>query len=88
MTRSSNPRSSFRQPVLMTAVVLALTLAAHLPSYAQQIFGTITGTVRDASGGRVPDVTQRRAIPHQSDSYRPFAIHRFLFDFESAGRHV
>jgi hypothetical protein len=41
----------------MTAVVLALTLAAHLPSYAQQILGTITGTVRDASGATVADVT-------------------------------
>jgi hypothetical protein len=41
----------------MAAVVLALTLAAHLPAYAQQIFGTITGTARDASGAAVQDVT-------------------------------
>src|ERR1700722_7543413 len=55
MTGNSNPKSTFR-PVLMTAVVLALTLAVHLPSQAQEIFGTITGTVRDASGAAVPDV--------------------------------
>jgi hypothetical protein len=41
----------------MAAVVLALTLAAHVPSQAQQIFGAITGTVRDASGSAVPEVT-------------------------------
>jgi hypothetical protein len=41
----------------MAAAILALTLAAHLPSYAQQTVGTITGTVRDASGAAVSDVT-------------------------------
>jgi hypothetical protein len=41
----------------MTAAVLALTLAARVPSHAQQILGTITGTVRDASGAAVQDVT-------------------------------
>jgi len=56
MTRISGSRSNFQRPVLMTAVTLALTLALHLPSYAQQIFGTITGTVHDASGAAVPDV--------------------------------
>jgi hypothetical protein len=35
---------------------LALFLAAHTPSYAQQILGTITGTVKDATGSAVPDV--------------------------------
>jgi stage V sporulation protein SpoVS len=41
----------------MTAAVLALTLAARVPSQAQQILGAITGTVRDASGAAVQDVT-------------------------------
>jgi len=47
----------FLRPVLVTAAVLALTLATHEPSRAQQIFGTITGTVHDATGSAVPDVT-------------------------------
>src|ERR1700689_354883 len=47
----------FPRPAFMAAAVLALTLAAHRPSYAQQILGTITGTVRDATGATVPDVT-------------------------------
>jgi len=47
----------FLRPALMTAAVLALTLATHVPAHAQQIFGAITGTVRDASGSAVPDVT-------------------------------
>jgi hypothetical protein len=41
----------------MAAVVLALTAAGHLPVRAQQISGAITGTVTDASGAAVPDVT-------------------------------
>ena len=41
----------------MAAVVLALTLAARVPSHAQLIFGAITGTVTDASGAAVQDVT-------------------------------
>ncbi len=57
MTRKATPRSNFLRSALTTAVVLALTLAAHTPSYAQQIFGTITGTVHDASGAAVPGVT-------------------------------
>jgi hypothetical protein len=47
----------FRRPALLAAAVLALTLAGHLPSQAQQILGTITGTVRDATGAAVADVT-------------------------------
>src|SRR3984885_14345619 len=47
----------FLRPALMTAAVLALTLATHVPAHAQQIYGTITGTVRDASGSAVEGVT-------------------------------
>ena len=47
----------FLRPALMVAAVLTLTLTAHLPSNAQQILGTITGTVQDASGAAVQDVT-------------------------------
>ena len=39
------------------AVAAALALMAGAPSYAQQIFGGITGTVTDPSGSGVPDVT-------------------------------
>jgi hypothetical protein len=46
-----------RRSSQMAAAILALALAACLPSRAQQIFGTITGTVSDASGSAVPDVT-------------------------------
>jgi hypothetical protein len=47
----------FPRPAWMSAVILALTLSAHVPAYAQQILGAITGTVRDASGSAVQDVT-------------------------------
>ncbi len=50
---------SFRllRAVLTAAAILALTLAVRVPSRAQQIYGTITGTVRDASGAVVEGVT-------------------------------
>jgi len=57
MTRHSSPKPSFQRPAWMALAILALTLAAHVPSQAQQILGTITGTVRDASGAAVQDVT-------------------------------
>jgi hypothetical protein len=57
MTRHNSPRFRFLRQAFMAAAVLLLTLAAHLPSQAQQILGTITGTVRDASGSAVQDVT-------------------------------
>src|ERR1700678_4573746 len=47
----------FPRPACMAAALLALTLAAYLPSRAQQILGTITGTARDSSGAAVADVT-------------------------------
>ena len=45
------------QLAFIPAALLALTIAADLPLHAQQIFGTITGTVKDATGAAVPDVT-------------------------------
>jgi hypothetical protein len=45
------------RPAFLAAAMLALTCAIHLPMNAQQILGAITGTVRDASGSAVPDVT-------------------------------
>src|ERR1700722_5671347 len=47
----------FPRPALIAAAILALTLATNVPSHAQQIFGAITGTVHDASGAAVQDVT-------------------------------
>jgi hypothetical protein len=46
----------FLRAVLTAAAILALTLAVGVPSRAQQIYGTITGTVRDASGATVEGV--------------------------------
>jgi Carboxypeptidase regulatory-like domain/TonB dependent receptor len=53
MLRNSNPRFNFLRALL----VLALTIGGQAPSYAQQILGAITGTIHDASGAAVPDVT-------------------------------
>lgn len=39
------------------AAVLLVGFAAAVPSYAQLVLGGITGTVKDASGGAVADVT-------------------------------
>ncbi len=47
----------FPRPAFTAAALLALILTAHVPSRAQQILGTITGTVRDSSGAAVADVT-------------------------------
>ena len=52
---TSNHR--FLRSVFITAAVLALTLAIRVPAHAQQIFGALSGTVTDASGAAVQDVT-------------------------------
>ena len=52
MTNSSR----FLRAVLTAAAILALTLVVDVPSRAQQIYGTITGTVRDASGAAIEGV--------------------------------
>ncbi len=57
MTNTSCTKLGVPRPVLIALAILALTLAARVPSRAQQIFGAITGTVRDATGSAVPDVT-------------------------------
>ena len=46
----------FPRPALLAAAILTLTIAVHVPTRAQQILGTITGTVKDATGSAVPDV--------------------------------
>ncbi len=56
MTRCSSP-IRFWRTVSMAAAVVALSIAAHAPADAQQIFGAITGTVTDTSGSAVQDVT-------------------------------
>ena len=57
MTERRSWKPGFLRLAMMIAAVLALALACNLPSRAQQIFGTITGTVTDASGSAVPAVT-------------------------------
>jgi Carboxypeptidase regulatory-like domain len=47
----------FLRPAFMAAAVMALIIAIQAPSHAQQIVGTITGTVKDATGSAVPDAT-------------------------------
>src|SRR5258708_1103139 len=57
MTKDSSPQFRPLRPPVIAAVVLALILGARVPSHAQLIFGAITGTVTDASGAAVQDVT-------------------------------
>jgi Carboxypeptidase regulatory-like domain len=57
MKKTMNRRLAFLRAARMSAVVLALILACQIAAHAQQIFGAITGTVRDASGSAVQDVT-------------------------------
>src|SRR5580704_2743917 len=57
MSKPTGPQFGLLRPAILAATCLALLLAAHMPSRAQVIFGTITGTARDASGSAVPDVT-------------------------------
>jgi Carboxypeptidase regulatory-like domain len=51
-----SPKFGLLRSFQLAAVVLALAFAGNLPSRAQQIFGSITGTVTDPSGSGVPDV--------------------------------
>ena len=57
MSKLTGPQFGLPRPAILAATILALLLAAHMPSRAQVIFGAITGTARDASGSAVPDVT-------------------------------
>jgi hypothetical protein len=57
MSKLTGPQFGLLRPAILAAAILALLLAAHMPSRAQVIFGAITGTARDASGSAVPDVT-------------------------------
>lgn len=50
-------RLGLLRPASILAMLLASTLAVHVPVHAQQIFGSISGTVHDPTGSGVPDVT-------------------------------
>lgn len=54
---SGSPQLAFPRSVFIATALLALTGVAWAPARAQQILGAITGTVRDASGSSVQDVT-------------------------------
>ena len=51
--------SLLRRPWVATALILFLLIAARTPCLAQQIVGTITGTVLDSSGAVVGEATVR-----------------------------
>lgn len=57
MTQCKRPDVPLLRPSLIAAFIVLLGLAVYVPSYAQQIFGAITGTVTDPSGSGIPDVT-------------------------------
>jgi hypothetical protein len=50
---------TLRYSRLITCSILLMSLAMLAPLSAQQILGTITGTVKDSSGSTVPDVAVR-----------------------------
>ena len=50
---------TLRYSRLITCSILLMSLAMFAPLSAQQILGTITGTVKDSSGATVPDVAVR-----------------------------
>src|SRR5580693_1445157 len=56
MSKNSIRQPGLLRPAFLASMILALTLGASVPSFAQQIFGAITGTVRDATGSAVPEV--------------------------------
>ncbi len=57
MIQDNRPQIRLLRPALIAVSVLALVLAPQGPLCAQQIFGAITGTVTDATGAAMPDVT-------------------------------
>src|SRR5258707_8680010 len=72
MKEQTSQNCNFLGMALQCAVFLALILTAGLPIRAQQIFGSITGTVKDSSGAVVGDavVTARNPGTNLSVSAR------------------
>ena len=56
---TSSQASLLRRPWVATALILFLLIAGRTPCLAQQIVGTITGTVLDSSGAVVGEATVR-----------------------------
>src|ERR1700689_1951664 len=52
---ASAPTAPFRRRVCLTLLLLAAVFQSQL--HAQQVFGAITGTVKDPSGAAVPGAT-------------------------------
>ena len=46
--------SQFRKLCAVPITAIVLSIAAGGPSVAQELYGSIVGTVQDGSGGRIP----------------------------------
>ena len=57
MNYSSLPSRPLRSPYGKVASALALAVFASASAFAQSTYGTLTGTVTDASGAVIPSAT-------------------------------
>ena len=57
MNKPESLKRSAWQSITTSVAVLVLLAGVCAPSHAQQILGAITGTVKDSSGGAVPDAS-------------------------------
>jgi Carboxypeptidase regulatory-like domain/TonB dependent receptor len=87
MKKSKSRPYSLLRMVLMSATLAALVPHAQTPARAQSVFGAVTGTVRDASGGVVKDadVTARNLATNQSATTRSQATGSYSISNLPAG---